>query len=194
MQFQLTSKVISETDILFECYCVCSVPRFVCFFFLYFCLVCSFSYTFISTVSLFIFFFNFMPLYIFIFWIHTYFLAPVASCFFHILLPIHPRVPVVRTGLYSPRRTHGFIGRLLCLLWARGGGVWHLTETIIPRTGFETAIVWVNSYCHTSAVCQANVHRSELQIETSLLWKWITHFPKKLPASIQIDIVLQCAV
>ena len=142
----------------FLCYCVCSVPRFVyfvlsylsfCIFFvLYLFLVFSFSYTFISTLCFLFSFFHFIPLYIFMFSFRTYLLAPAASCLFHIVRPIHHHVPVLRIGLYSPRRTHGFIGRLLCLLWARGRWLTS-TGTIIHRAGFETAILRVTSYCHT---------------------------------------------
>ena len=93
------------------------------------------------------FLFHFIPLYTYIFSFHAYLLAPVASCFFHILRPIHPHVPVLRIGLYSPRCTHGFIGRPLCLLW-RGGGGLTSTGSIMPRAAFETANVRTTSYCH----------------------------------------------
>ena len=200
MKQQLANRVISEIKIFFVCYCVCPVRRFVCFFlsflsfcffFLYFSLVFSFSYTFISILSFFSPF-HFIPLYIFISSFHTYLLAPVASCFFHILRPIHPYVLVLRIGLYSPRRTHSFIGRLLCPLWARGrlDVCWdsHSIGRLSKQRMYELPVIVIRS-----AVCLANVYRSELQIETSLLWKRVTHFPQKLPACVHANTVLQCA-
>jgi hypothetical protein len=135
------------------------------------------------------FFFHFIPLYIFIFSFRTHLLSPAASGFFHILRPIHPHVPVLLSTLYP--RLH----RTIALSVLGGGGVgWQLLGQSFIRPDSKSRSYELPVIVMHSAVCLTNVHRSELQIETSLLWKWIARFPQKLPACIHTNIVLQCAV
>lgn len=131
--------------------------------------------------------------------VHLHLFTPylfISSCYF-LFLPysascssLCPRLTDGSSLSTSYPRLH----RTIALSALGEGAFWHLLgQSFLGRHSkprmYELPVIVIRS-----AVCLANVHRSELQIETSLLWKWITHFPQKLPACIHTNTVLQCAV